>query len=80
LAISKGIQPARALLLIANCYLPIASSIIIAMIFKLALLMFAVALVVGLFSRKSERMMMGRIALIGFILLLLAGFIKLIRL
>jgi len=69
-------------LLIANCYLLIANSsfIIIAMIFKLALLMFAVALVVGLFSRKSERMMMGRIALIGFILLLLAAFIKLVRL
>jgi len=64
----------------ANCYLLFASFIIIAMIFKLALLMFAVALVVGLFSRKSERMMMGRIALIGFILLLLAAFIKLVRL
>ena len=50
------------------------------MIFKLALLMFAVALVVGLFSRKKERALMGRLALIGFILLLLAGFIKLVRL
>jgi hypothetical protein len=49
------------------------------MIFKMALLMFAAALVVGLLSRKTERVMMGRLALIGVILLLLAAFIKLVR-
>lgn len=49
------------------------------MIFTLALLMFALALVVGLLSKRGERVMMGRLALIGLCLLLLAIFIRLVR-
>ena len=49
------------------------------MIFRLALLMFAAALVIGLLAKKSERVWMMRLALIGLCLLLLAAFIRVIR-
>ena len=56
------------------------TGIILPVIFKVALLMFAAALVVGLFSRRGDRVMMGRLALIGLCLLLIAALIALVRL
>lgn len=49
------------------------------MIFRLALLMFAMALVIGLLAKKTERVWMARLALIGLCLLLLSVFIRVVR-
>jgi hypothetical protein len=49
------------------------------MLFRLALLTFAVALVIGLLAKTTERVWMARLALIGLCLLLLAMFVRVIR-